>query len=136
LYQSVKGMSGAAPVVKPGGTILVASRCDEQAGSPEFTRLLERAGSVEHFFQLIRTPGFFEIDQWIAQEMYQILKEHRIAYYSEGLTADQLRRYLLEPVADVQDYVNRFVSRNPSARIAVIPEGPYVIARLTAKAAA
>jgi len=129
LYQTVKGMSGANPIVRRGGTILVASRCEEQAGSPEFTRVLERAQSVENFFTMIRQPGFFEVDQWIAQEMYQILREKRIALYSEGLAAEQIARYLLEPVADLQDYVNRFLAKAPKARIAVIPEGPYVITR-------
>jgi nickel-dependent lactate racemase len=136
LYQSVKGMSGAAPIVKPGGTILVATRCDEQAGSPEFTSLLDRAESVENFFEMIRRPDFFEVDQWIAQEMYQILREKRIAIYSEGLTPQQIHRYLLDPVADLQAYVDAFVARAAAARIAVIPEGPYVITRLQAPTAA
>lgn len=130
LYQSVKGMSGANPIVRPGGLILVATRCDEGAGSPEFTSVLERAASVEKFFSMIRRPDFFEADQWIAQEMYQILREKRIALYSEGLTREEIKRYLLEPVTDLQAFVDRFVEQNPSARIAVIPEGPYVITRL------
>jgi len=130
LYQTVKGMSGANPIVRRGGTILVASRCEEGAGSPEFTRLLQRAESVDNFFAMLRRPDFFEVDQWIAQEMYQILKEKRIALYSEGLTAAQIARYLLEPVEDLQDYLDRFLERIPKARIALIPEGPYVITRL------
>jgi len=130
LYQTVKGISGANPIVRRGGTILVASRCEEQAGSPEFTRLLERAESVENFFAMIRRPDFFEVDQWIAQEMYQILKEKRIALFSEGLATEQIARYLLEPVDDLQDYMDRFLERTPNARVAVIPEGPYVITRL------
>jgi len=128
-YQTVKGMSGANPIVRRGGIILVVSRCEEQTGSPEFTRLLERAESVDNFFAMIRRPGFFEVDQWIAQEMYQILKEKRIALYSEGLTAAQIARYLLEPVENLQSYVDRFLERAPNARIAVIPEGPYAITR-------
>jgi len=134
LYQSVKGISGANPIVRPEGTILIASRCEERAGSPEFTRLLERAESVENFFSMIRRPGFFEVDQWIAQEMYQILRSKRIALYSEGLTGDEVGGYLLEPVPDVQSYLDRFLAEMPSAKIAVIPEGPYVITRLTGKA--
>jgi len=130
LYQSVKGISGANPIVREEGTILIASRCDERAGSREFTHLIERAESVENFFTMIRRPGFFEVDQWIAQEMYQILRAKRIALYSEGLTGDEVGGYLLEPVPDVQSYLDRFVAERPAARIAIIPEGPYVITRL------
>jgi len=135
LYQSVKGISGANPIVRPGGTILLASRCDEQAGSPEFTSLLDRAESIENFFAMIRQPGFFEVDQWIAQEMYQLLKEKRIALYSDSLVGDQVGGYLLEPVPDLQKFVDRFFEQNPKARAAVIPEGPYVITRLVGKRA-
>lgn len=134
LYQTVKGMSGANPIVRRGGMILVASRCEEGVGSPEFTGLVERAGSVEQFFAMLRQPGFFEVDQWIAQEMYQILREKRIALFSDGLTVEQIGRYLLEPIEDLQGYVDRFLELTPLARIAVIPEGPYVIARLSTDA--
>lgn len=133
LYQSVKGMSGANPIVRPGGTILIASRCDDQAGSEEFTALLESAGSVEGFLERLQQPGFFEVDQWIAQEMYQIGKSKRIALFSEGLGAERTREFLLDPVEDMQTFVDRFIAENPSARIAVMPEGPYVITRLQKK---
>lgn len=131
LYQTVKGMSGANPIVRSGGTILVASQCELGAGSPEFKGLIERAESVDQFLNMLRHPGFFEVDQWIAQEMYQIRKDKQIAMYSEGLTRDELTSYLLEPVEDVQAYVDRYVIQNPAARIAVMPEGPYVITRLS-----
>ena len=130
LYQTVKGMSGANPIVRPGGTILVASQCELGAGSPEFTKLIEQAGSVDAFLAQLQQPGFFEVDQWIAQEMYQIRKTKHIAVCCEGLTADHLRRYLLEPVGGMEAYLERFVRKHRSARIAVIPEGPYVITRL------
>ena len=38
-YQSVKGMVAALPIVKPGGTIILAASLSEGIGSPEFQRL-------------------------------------------------------------------------------------------------
>jgi nickel-dependent lactate racemase len=130
VYQSVKGMSGANAIVRPGGTILIATRCEAGTGSPEFTDLLERADSADHLLEMLRQPGFFEVDQWIAQEMCRILKQKRVCIFTEGLTPQQIRRALLEPVNDLQRFIDDYLAKQPTARVAVIPEGPYVIARL------
>ncbi|MDP6701064.1 MAG: nickel-dependent lactate racemase, partial [Candidatus Latescibacteria bacterium] len=39
-YQAVKGLTAVLPIVKEGGTILIAARCEEGLGSPEFTDML------------------------------------------------------------------------------------------------
>lgn len=133
LYQSVKGMSGAAPIVNDGGTIIIASACDEQAGSPEFAELLESVESVEEFFARLQSPGFFVVDQWIAQEMYGILQNRRIMLRTSGIDEDEVRNYLLEPVTSVESAMARCLNDyGPDAKIAVIPEGPYVITRVAA----
>ena len=41
-YQAIKGVTAAAHIVKPGGTILLAAACQEGAGAPEFCRMLRR----------------------------------------------------------------------------------------------
>src|SRR5712692_2702655 len=41
-YQSVKGVTAASHIAKPGGTILLAAACQEGLGSPEFTRFVHR----------------------------------------------------------------------------------------------
>ncbi len=40
-YQSVKGLTAAEHVVKPGGRILVIGECAEGIGSPEFAQMLK-----------------------------------------------------------------------------------------------
>ena len=42
-YQSVKGMTGCLPIVKQGGTIILAASLTEGIGSPEFAVALPRA---------------------------------------------------------------------------------------------
>ena len=41
-YQTVKGMVGALPVVKNGGTILIASECSEGIGNRAYADLMLR----------------------------------------------------------------------------------------------
>ena len=39
-YQAVKGLTGALPIVKQGGTIVLAASLTEGIGSPEFQQLI------------------------------------------------------------------------------------------------
>ena len=41
-YQAVKGLTGALPIVKQGGTIVLAASLTEGLGSPEFQQLVAR----------------------------------------------------------------------------------------------
>ncbi len=50
-YQSIKGMVAAVPIVKPGGTIIVAASLDEGVGSPEFQRLLDENPTLDGFME-------------------------------------------------------------------------------------
>jgi len=131
LYQSVKGMTGAATVVKPGGDILIATRCAEGAGSPEYKEVLGMVDSPESFVCRIMAKEFFIPDQWCAQEMYQVLLEKNVWIYSEGFSAEELRKYHLHPVDSVEGCIKAlFEKHGPQARWAVVPDGPMVILRL------
>ena len=83
LYQTVKGITGAASVVKPNGDILIASRCVEGVGSPEYKRILEMVDTPCSFLDRIMRGDFFIPDQWCAQETYQILVEKNVWVYTE-----------------------------------------------------
>src|SRR6266487_2240581 len=65
LYQTVKGMSAAAQIVRPGGVIVMASECSD--GLPEHGRykdLLREAPGPEEFLGWLERPGPAQHDQW------------------------------------------------------------------------
>lgn len=131
LYQTVKGMTGAAPVVKPGGDILIASRCPEGAGSAEYRRILEMVDTPRAFLDRLMRREFFVPDQWCAQETYQVVVERNVWIHTEGLAPEELERFHLRPVADVAQGIRDLLARHgPHARWAVVPDGPMVILRL------
>ena len=131
LYQSVKGMTGAATVVKPKGDILIATRCAEGAGSPEYTEVLGMVDSPSSFVCRVMQKEFFIPDQWCAQEMYQVLMEKDVWIYTEGFSAEELRRYHLRPVDSIEACINAlFEKHGKDARWAVVPDGPMVILKL------
>lgn len=48
-YQGVKGMVAALPILKPGGTLIIAQENAEGLGGPEFTELILGEPDLEHF---------------------------------------------------------------------------------------
>jgi nickel-dependent lactate racemase len=130
-YQAVKGMTAALPIVRDGGTILIAARCAEGLGGREFQDLLARTESAEAFFEAAAAPDFFTIDQWQVQELCKVLRRARVLLYSEGILEGAAGRILVDRVPSVEDGIEQALAEyGPEARIVVIPKGPYVLPRV------
>ncbi len=132
-YQSVKGLVAALPVVKQGGTLIIAASLAEGIGSPEFNSLFDRHASIDSFMQTLLNTDEFVMDQWQLEEMARALRKVRVVYVSDGLNAEQLERLFVESAGSVEEAVAEALARHGAgARIAVIPKGPYVLADVSA----
>ena len=60
-YQAVKGLTGALPIVKQGGTIIMAAGLNEGVGSPEFQRLMQDNPNLARFKERILGKDYFVI---------------------------------------------------------------------------
>lgn len=129
LYQSVKGMSAAAQVVRERGAIIVAADCWD--GVPEhglYGQLLHEADSPRALLDTIHTPGFLKQDQWQAQIQAQIQIKADVYVHTDNLSHEQIKMALLKPSPRVEDTLNMLLDRyGPHARICVLPEGPQTI---------
>ncbi|MDQ6670334.1 MAG: nickel-dependent lactate racemase [Chloroflexota bacterium] len=129
LYQSVKGMSAAAQIVKPGGSIIIASECSD--GLPAhggYKDLLRQGGDPDLFLERLFAPDFAVHDQWQVQVQAQIQRKARVFVKADGLTAQQVRGAWFEPVGDVGECVRkRLAAAGPPGRLAVLPQGPQTI---------
>ncbi len=131
LYQSVKGITGAAPVVKKGGEIIIASACFEGLGSPEYIEIMNMVDSPKNFIDRLQTREFFIPDQWCAQETYQVMIDHPVWLYTKGITATELERYHFHPISSIENSINSLLTiHGPNARWAVVPDGPLLILQL------
>lgn len=132
LYQTVKGMSAGAQVVRDGGYILTAARCND--GFPahgNFRKLLVEHRSPQAILDTVLAPGFSMFDQWEAQVLAMVLVRARAGLYSE-MPPEELRRAHVEPVADVGARLAEELRQvGPDAPVAVLPEGPMTIPYLT-----
>lgn len=133
LYQTVKGMSAAAQIVKQGGAILMVSECRD--GIPEhgmYGRLLRQAGSPHSALEMVSAPDSMQQDQWQVQIQAQIQLKADVYIHSGCLTEEQIRWAMLNPAPSLEGTLAELVERyGRAARICVLPEGPQTILRLT-----
>ncbi|HCC58586.1 MAG TPA: nickel-dependent lactate racemase [Solibacterales bacterium] len=128
-YQAVKGVTAASHIVKPGGTILLLAECTEGAGAPEFAAMMTRFASGREFLDGVEHAPV-TVDQWQLEKLALVSRQKRLLFYVPGLPAE-LREKLWGPAFDsAREAVAALLASLPaSARVAVIPEGPYVLAR-------
>lgn len=129
LYQTVKGMSAAAQIVRRGGAIIAAAACED--GLPDHGRyaaLLAQAGSPQGVLDMLAQPGFSEHDQWQIQIQAQIQMHADVYVYSDGLTDEQIEGALFLPCRDIGGTIAALREQmGEEARICVLPEGPQSV---------
>jgi nickel-dependent lactate racemase len=127
-YQAIKGLTGALPIVKRGGTIVLVASLSDGVGSAEFERLIADNPDLKVFKQRILGKDYFVMDQWQLEEQAKVMARCRVKVVSDGLPAEALRRCHVQPVATVEQAVADCLAEyGPKARVAVIPKGPYVL---------
>jgi nickel-dependent lactate racemase len=128
LYQAVKGMSGAARIVKPGGSILIAAECsDGVPAEGHFRSLLHSCQSPAELLDMVRSFPEPVHDQWEVQILAQILLKAKVYLYS-SLSDAEVRGAHIIPLHDIGALVRRLQAENgPACRIAVLPEGPQTV---------
>jgi nickel-dependent lactate racemase len=129
LYQAVKGMSAAARITRPGGSIIAAAECWD--GIPDhgsFGQLLREAKDVDDLLARIRAPGFRMDDQWEAQILALIVKKADVYVHADGLTPEQIFLAKLRPCPSIDEQVDSLLKRyGRHARVCVLPEGPQTV---------
>ncbi len=136
LYQTVKGISAAAQVVKDGGAILCASACSDGIPSHgQYQEILAARDTPEQLLEMICAPGHNRHDQWEVQVQAQIQRKAEVLLRTDGLTDDEVRAAHLIPVADIGRATSERLARcGPGARLCVLPEGPQTIPYLATHA--
>lgn len=127
-YQAIKGLTGALPIVKEGGTIIMAASLSEGLGSPEFQFLLKDNPDLNLFKERIMGKDYFVMDQWQLEELAKVLAKCKVKVVSDGLSAETLRQCHVEHSPSVEIAVEECLRNyGAQASLAVIPKGPYVL---------
>jgi nickel-dependent lactate racemase len=129
LYQAVKGMSAAAKIVKPGGTIVCAAECrDGLPNHGSYGAVLASQPSPSALLAMINAPGYSVPDQWQVQVQAQILLKAQVLVKTDGLGPAEVRAAHFTPADDVEGAVREALKRaGPGATLCVLPQGPQTI---------
>jgi lactate racemase len=133
-YQTIKGLTAAQHIVKPGGRILIMGECAEGVGSAEFAGKVERFSSYEQFLEEIREAPV-EIDQWQLEKLALAGQKHELYFYVPGIGKEKLGGLAERAFPTAEAAVRAVLDGVPAgARVALVPEGPYVYARVPEEA--
>jgi len=128
LYQAVKGMSAAARIVKPGGTILVASECSD--GVPDhgnFADLMRVGTTADDILANVHRQEKVIVDQWQAQVAAEIMKKADVLVFS-AMDPAAIAQCKLGVAADLQAEIeSRIRACGGRPQVAVLPDGPLTI---------
>lgn len=132
VYQSVKGMSAAEQVIKPGGAIIIAAECwDGIPAGSDYETILTSAGSIENLMQYIIDHEMELKDTWQVYFQAKIQSKADVYLYS-SLEENIVKKALFNPVRNIDNLVLELIEKyGPDARICVLPEGPQTIPYLT-----
>lgn len=129
LYQSVKGMSAAAQVVRPDGLIVCAAECVD--GFPDhgsYREVLTSAASPQALLDMIEGREQTVADQWQVQIQARIQSAARVVMHTSHLTDADLAAAHLTQTRDIAATVaDEVAAVGPGARVCVLPEGPQTI---------
>jgi lactate racemase len=128
-YQTVKGMVAPIDILEPGGDLLIVSECAEGMGSKEYVDAQRRLLGLgpEGFLADINAKRFADIDEWQTQMQLKPMRVGSVHLYSGKLDVDSAGLTGVKRMESVPDAIRASVRRSGDKRVAVIPEGPYVV---------
>lgn len=128
VYQSVKGMSAAERIIKPGGSIVVAAECwDGVPAGSDYEGILHAVDSVEELMDYIKAREAELRDTWQVCFQAMIQMKAKVWLFSQ-LDAETVRKTHLNPVDNIDRLLEELVDKHgPGCRICIMPEGPHTI---------
>ena len=129
-YQAIKGMTAALPVLKNGGTLILAAECEEGLGSEKFVSMATRFRTAEEFEEWIHQHPV-EVDQWQLHECAKATQRGDVVLVSGGIRPEQQEKLFIGSAPSVEEALQRALRKSGSgASIAVIPKGPYTLVEI------
>jgi nickel-dependent lactate racemase len=130
-YQTIKGITAAEHIAKPGGTILILGQCTEGVGSPEFADKLAAFTGYQNYLDAIAEAEVV-VDQWQLEKLALTGLHNNLFFYTPGVTKAQLGALgdgLFYDLNQALEFALK--AQRPNARVALVPDGPYVYARVS-----
>ena len=128
LYQTVKGMSAGAEIIKDGGSIISVSECcDGLPNHGNFGSILKMRNTPQALLDMINDPTFSMFDQWQVQTLAMIRMKADCYLYSL-VDKQTVIDAMINPIDNVEQTLKQLMDKyGPEASVAILPLGPLVI---------
>lgn len=129
-YQSQKALTHAGLITKIGGDILLIAECIEGVGSADYENFMQSVTSHADVMATF-TKNKFAVGPHKAYLVSRDGLTKNIHLYS-CMPETKVRQLLLDPVQDLQTFIEHFLSNIPqNSRIAILPNGSTTIPLIT-----
>ncbi len=128
-YQTVKGMVGPMDILEPGGNLFIVSEISEGFGSPEYMEAQRSliALGMDGFLQEILPKTHAAIDEWQTEMQLKPMRIGNIFLYTPALSSDERALTGVRMIDSLDGPLRESVEQSGDKRVAVVPEGPYVV---------
>ena len=127
VYQAVKGMTAAEMAVKPGGVIIMCSKCEDGHGGPVFYDTFRTGRSLSEMMEtFVHTPADETIiDQWQSQIFVRVLQKASVIFVSDLKDEQMVRDFRMIPAKTVEEAMKKAAEmlENKEFTVTVIPDG-------------
>jgi nickel-dependent lactate racemase len=132
-YQSVKGITAATHLAKPGGRILLVAECAEGMGSAEFARMIRGMGEFAQYLDEVREQSV-DVDRWQVEKLAVAGVQNEVYFYVPGVRKEELGRLGERTFDSLNEAIAAMLHGLPrDGRVTLVPEGPYTFARARAQ---
>jgi len=116
-------------ILELGGDLIIVSACSEGLGSPDYaeSQLYLTDKGPDTFLRGIIEKKYAAVDEWQTEMQVKAMKRVNIFLYTEGLTKEHRALTGVTMIESPSAAVRESMTRQGDRRVAVIPEGPYVI---------
>jgi nickel-dependent lactate racemase len=123
LYQSQKAIENGRLALKPGGILLLVSACRHGIGGETFYKLLSSCDTPTGVLEQIERE--YRLGYHKAAKIAELCQESGIAAYTE-LAADVLGPIFIEPVPDLQEFLDAYLS-GTDKKVILMPDATVTI---------
>ena len=116
-------------ILKPGGNLIIVSQCSEGLGSAEYVDAQQRLIDLgpDGFLESLLPKKFADVDEWQTEMQLKPMRLGPIHLFSSGLSEEEWALTGVSGVRNLMGEIEQAIYEAGDKKIAIIPEGPYVI---------
>lgn len=128
-YQTVKGMVTPLEIARPQANLIVASQCAEGLGSASYVQAQRDMLEVglSEFTRRLKNQRLANIDEWETEMQMKAQAKVNVQLYSPDFPIETRELTGVDWIESIEEALARNLATSQDKRLAVIPEGPYVI---------